>query len=455
MKRTLLYLLSALLCLTMLPIQAEFVVVAPTESDAPAEGTAPTQAPSNGTMTEPPTATPIPTPPSQPPLPTETAPPTATPRPTPSPSPTPSPTPDPLTVMNEQVDRLFRRYQTVGGSVVVARRGEIVYARDYGYKSLGRRTPVDENTYFRIASVTKLVSGIGLMRLVDEGKLHLDRDIGRYFGYKLRNPHYPDTPITLRQLMSHTAALTSGNSFSVGQRPLESMLSLAANKRAWYVNKEPGTNYAYSNFGAGIAGALMEHASGLSANAYMQRHVFEPLGITAAYAASLIPTPDDLSHQYQDRQLYRSAQSYINNGYEDTASPETHYNTTYGGLWIRSRDLARLGIALCEDGEVDGVRVLSRQSADAMGVPHQGAGSSVTADSPYSLFVERTDKVLPGHVFLGHQGLLNGVICSLYYEPETGFVIAMTTNGCSTARRDRVSLLSIRLAEALYDFTMQ
>jgi len=69
--------------------------------------------------------------------------------------------------MNEQVDRLFRRYQTVGGSVVVARRGEIVYARDYGYKSLGRRTPVDENTYFRIASVTKLVSGIGLMRLVD------------------------------------------------------------------------------------------------------------------------------------------------------------------------------------------------------------------------------------------------------------------------------------------------
>lgn len=435
MQRRLMCLLTALLCLTLLPVHAEYVV-----QEHPVEGTQATAL----------TAAPVPSPPA----PEEPMPSTATPPPTPTPAPTPSPTPDPLTVMDEQVDRLFRRYQTVGGSVVVARRGEIVYARDYGYKSLGRRTPVDENTYFRIASVTKLVSGIGLMQLVDAGKLHLDRDIGRYFGYKLRNPYFPDTPITLRQLMSHTASLTSGNGFAVGQRPLQSMLSLEANKRAWYANKEPGSTYAYSNFGAGVAGALMEQAGGLSANAYMQRHVFEPLGITAAYAASLIPTPEDLSHQYQDRQLYRSAQTYISNGYEDTASPETHYNTTYGGLWIRSRDLARLGIALCEGGQVDGVQLISEKSARAMGTPQNGGGTSVTGDSPYGLFVERTDKVLAGHTFYGHQGLLNGVICSLYYEPQSGFVIAMTTNGCSPARRDRVSLLSIRLAEALYDFSL-
>ncbi len=370
--------------------------------------------------------------------------PTHTPMPTDTPAPTPSPTPDPKALLDAEVDRIFRRYQTTGGSVVAAIGGDIVYARDYGYKSLGKRLPVDEHTLFRVASVTKLVSGIGLQQLIEQGKLTLDGDIGEVFGYPIRNPRFPDTPITLRHLMSHTASISASNGFAVGGRTVQDTLGMQASKNAWFLNKEPGTHYQYSNFGAGVSGAMMEAASQLSANAYMQQHVFAPLQITAAYAASLIGNPDDLSHQYQNGELNRSAQSYIRNGYEDTADPERHINTAYGGLWIGSRDLARLGIALCGDGTVDGVRLLKQESVADI---RQRGTDPV---SPYHLFVECTDKVLLGHTLYGHQGLLNGVIACVYYEPETGFVFAMATNGCSPARRDGVSRLSIALAEALY-----
>ncbi len=366
----------------------------------------------------------------------------------PVPEATPSPTPDPLRELNQRVDRIFRRYQTTGGSVVVARDGKIVYARDYGYKSLGERLPVDENTLFRVASVTKLVTGIGLMRLAEQGRLNLKEDIGQAYGYPIRNPRFPDIPLTLEQLMSHTASISSSNGFAVGDRTVKGTLGIQGPKNAWFLNARPGTRYQYSNFGAGVAGALMEAASGQSVNAYMTEQVFAPLRITAAYAASLIDAPEHLAHQYQDGKLYRSAQFYLNNGYEDAPDPERHITTAHGGLWIKSRDLARLGIALCGDGTVEGVRLLQEDSV--LAIRQRGEDHP----SPYRLFVERTDQVLQGHTFYGHQGLLNGVIASLYYQPETGFVFALTTNGCSTARQNRVSRLAMGLVEALYDLSM-
>lgn len=88
-----------------------------------------------------------------------------------------------ITELDAYVDQAFRAAKTVGGSLVVMKDGQIVYARDYGMKDKARELPVDENTFFRTASITKMISGIGLMRLVDMGLLDLDAEIGRYLGY--------------------------------------------------------------------------------------------------------------------------------------------------------------------------------------------------------------------------------------------------------------------------------
>ena len=128
--------------------------------------------------------------------------------------------------LDEQVDQIFRDAKTVGGAFLVARNGEIVYERYYGEQQKTTHVPVTEKSYFRCASVTKLVTGIGLMKMMDDGLLDPDEDISAYLGYAVGNPRYPDTPITLRMLMSHTAGLNENSSYSSKSSKLSDMIAL-------------------------------------------------------------------------------------------------------------------------------------------------------------------------------------------------------------------------------------
>ncbi len=355
-----------------------------------------------------------------------------------------------LTQTDAQVDAFFRRGRAVGGSVVIAYKGQIVYARDYGYQNTYRREPVTADTYFRIASVTKLVTGIGAMRLAEEGLLNLDEDISAYFGYSIQNPRYRSTPLTLRQLMSHTSSVSEKGGFSSIHRTVYDMLSKDVNRSGNFETWAPGSKYQYSNFGAGLVGAIMEAVTWQSVNAAMREKVFSPLNMDAAYAASLLKEPQYIASQYENGSLNKAASRYIKDGYEDTADPEKHFRTTVGELWIRSRDLAKLAIALCGDGSVDGVRLLSPQSVQTMREEQKLLGGSVTGDSPYGLFMHRVDSILEGKTLYGHQGLSNGRSSNVYFDPANEFVFVMTTNGASNARDKGVVVLAQNLLRFLY-----
>ena len=92
-------------------------------------------------------------------------------------------------------------------SVLAIRDGRVAYSGQFGYARIAGRQPVTERTLFRIASISKMMTTFGLMRLVEEGRLSLDEDVGTYLGFALRNPNFPDRPITLRQLLTHTSSL--------------------------------------------------------------------------------------------------------------------------------------------------------------------------------------------------------------------------------------------------------
>ena len=185
--------------------------------------------------------------------------------------------------MDARVDEVFSATRTVGGAFVVAQHGEIVYERYYGEQQKTTHVPVSEETYFRCASVTKLVTGIGLMKMMDEGILDPDEDISTYLGYTVRNMSFRNTPITLRMLMSHTAGLVENSSFARKASILSDMLDVE--KKAGSNFKKdirPGSQYTYSNFGAGITGAIVESVTGMDVSSYMRRTLFEPLGLDAA-----------------------------------------------------------------------------------------------------------------------------------------------------------------------------
>ena len=351
--------------------------------------------------------------------------------------------------MDARVDEVFRSMKTVGGAFVVAQHGEIVYERYYGEQQKTTHVPVTENTYFKCASVTKLVTGIGLMKMMEEGILDPDEDISAYLGYTVRNKRFMDMPITLRMLMSHTAGLVENASFGRKSSILSDMLDVEKKAGANFKKEvAPGSEYAYSNFGAGITGAIVESVTGMDVSSYMREHLFAPLGIDAAYSVTQLAEPDYIAATYnKDGSLYAAPSYMLRQEYIAEALPDIHYRTTIGSLLIRPRDLARLGIVLCGDGTVDGERVLSEESIMAMRQEHSPETDGITADSPYTFFTIRQDTLFDGLRVYGHQGTDEGIVCNLYVEPENQLVIVVMTNGCNSTRDNGIMRITRRLAE--------
>ena len=352
-----------------------------------------------------------------------------------------------LEAMDAQVDAAFRGVKAVGGAFVVAKGHDIVYERYYGDQQKSLHIPVTENTYFRCASVSKLVAGIGVMHLMEQGVLSPDGDISDYLGYKVRNPRYMDTPITLRMLMSHTAGLNENSSYSRNSSLLRDMIDVERKARANFREVRPGATYTYSNFGAGITGSIIESVTGMEFSSYMRQEIFSPLGIDAAYVPAQLENPDDLASTYgKDGSLNVGASHALKQPYDSEPNPDSHYRMVVGSLYIRPRDLARLGIALCTDGTVDGVRVLCEDSLAMMRQEQSEETTGITSKSPYSFFTIRQDTLFSGRRVYGHQGTSEGIVCNLYYEPESQLTLVVVSNGCNTVRDDGIMRLTRRLA---------
>jgi CubicO group peptidase (beta-lactamase class C family) len=200
-----------------------------------------------------------------------------------------------------------------GLSVVAIRHGEIVYHKDFGSRRLATATtpskPVDEHTLFRVASVSKFVTALGAMKLVEQGKLSLDADIGEVLGYRLRNPHFPDRPITLRMLLTHTSSLRDGGGFKWDPDVSLKEVLLPGGARygqgaMWAGDHAPGAWFEYVNFNWGVLATVMEAATGERFDRLMRRLIFEPMGLKAGfYLADFAPARiGDVATLYRKRE---------------------------------------------------------------------------------------------------------------------------------------------------------
>lgn len=315
--------------------------------------------------------------------------------------------------------RFFARKNTVGGAVIVNVGGERRYAYFHGRagKTAGR---VTEDTAYKIASATKLLTAIGIMQLVQEGKLALDAPL-QIEGKAIVNPRYPDQPVTLRQVMSHTSSIAASANY----------IGTPSFAEEDFYDYAPGSGYHYANLNGGILGSLIESASGQSLNAYMTEHVFAPLGINAAYAAPLLPDPDKLSNSYdaEGTVLYSTA-GYMKEdaAYDDTCDPASHFRASVGGLYISLKGMEALGAALANDGVYQGVRLLKGGSVYLMQQDQASLpGSSVRCESPYGLDTYRY--TLDGVTWYGHQGWWTGRVVDIFYEPQSAAAVILVMNG--------------------------
>jgi CubicO group peptidase (beta-lactamase class C family) len=200
-----------------------------------------------------------------------------------------------------------------GLSVVAIRHGEVVYRQHLGSKRLATARapaqPIDDDTLFKVASVSKFVTTLGAMKLVEQGKLSLDADISDVLGYRLRNPHFPDRPITLRMLLTHTSSLRDEGGFKFEPDvSLKDVLlpggRLYGKGAMWGTKHAPGAWFEYVNFNWGVIATLMEAASGERFDRVMRRLVFDPMGLKAGfYLDDFGPARDeDVATLYRKRE---------------------------------------------------------------------------------------------------------------------------------------------------------
>lgn len=146
-------------------------------------------------------------------------------------------------------------------------------------RAAGRLVTADDPV--RVASITKLVVALGVMRMVEAGQLDLDRDVSEVLGWKVRNPAFPKLQITLRRLLSHTSGLIDPEEYRV---PLgERLADRIAQPALWDREHRPGEWFRYANIGFPVIASVMEKASGERFDRLMQRLVLTPLKLDACF----------------------------------------------------------------------------------------------------------------------------------------------------------------------------
>jgi CubicO group peptidase (beta-lactamase class C family) len=255
----------------------------------------------------------------------------------------------------------------VAGMVFVDR--QLVWSKGYGHRDYLRTQPFTTTTPMTIASITKTFTGVAMMRLVADGKLDLDADVDRYLPFRVRNPRFPDTPISLRMIATHTSSITDRwevyrTTYNFGGDPTESLSDFitsyfAPNGRRYsadnYTSVAPGAAREYSNIGAGLVGFIIERLTAERLDAFTQRHILTPLGMrSTGWFLRDLPVAE-LSSQFVAK--------------DGWAIPLPPYGgTTYpdGGVRTSVSELSRFFLALLNHGEHDGVRILPKAEADEM-----------------------------------------------------------------------------------------
>lgn len=255
----------------------------------------------------------------------------------------------------------------VAGMVFVD--GKLVWSRGYGHRDYLRTLPFTTSTPMGIASITKSFTGVAMMRLVAEGKLDLDADVNRYLPFRVRNPRFPDTPITLRMIGTHTSSITDRweiyrETYHFGGDPTESLSDFiesyfSPQGRRYsddnFTKVAPGSAREYSNIAAGLVGFIIERSAGEGLDKYTRRHILAPLDMqSTGWFLRDLPLRD------------LSTQFVATDGW---AIPLPRYGgTTYpdGGVRSSVRDASRFFLALLNHGEYDGVRILAAREADEM-----------------------------------------------------------------------------------------
>ena len=315
-----------------------------------------------------------------------------------------------------------------------------------------RRVTIDDPV--RVASVSKMVTAIGVMQLVDAGKLDLSSDVSWWLGWPLRNPNFPDRPITMSMLLSHTSSLREHDDDYV--IPLGgSLRAVTADPKNWDAHHGPGDNhFSYVNLNFPIVASIIEKVTGERFDLWMHQHVLAPMNLDACFnwptcsdaaAARAVeldssegkPLKDDLHGQRPDCAVFVKAGEPCDLSRWKLGENGSLF-APQGGLRISARGLARIGRMLLNDGTLDGRRILSPAGVDTLLTQvWRFDGSNGQTDGGFYCSAGNGTHQIPnevpgcadqigtrGAILVGHAGDAYGMKSGLWIDRRSGRGIA-------------------------------
>ncbi len=353
---------------------------------------------------------------------------------------------------------LLRKYGVVGMSYAVVKDDAVISWGTYGYADRERGMRTDKETLFRIASISKPITGTAVLQLVDQGKINLDGDISSYLGFRLRNPRFPGIPITVRHVLTHTSGIEDTELYSNNDcryrcddfltavrrqnpPPIEAIFLPGGKYYSplLWGRSPPGKNFRYSNLASGLTATVIERVSRERFDRYIKKHIFDELKMSAAFNNADIPDVNKVAVQYRWLASLSEFEPAVDD-YRGLAPLPIDYGwmrpgynglifAPQGGARSTALSLANFLIAHMNDGVVRGKRILSAKSAAEMHKSQWKGKDAGGFYESYGLNFQLTGALLPGTTLVGHKGIAYGGLSDMYYDPVEHIGVVTVMNG--------------------------
>ena len=327
------------------------------------------------------------------------------------------------------LSRIIHRHHVLGGAVLISdgKDFSLVFERPSSFV----RSP-DTDSYFRVASITKMATALLSLLLVHDGLVDPDEPVARYLP---ESDGIPDLDgVSLRHLLSHTSGLSDPPDL---EKKLEAGLPYRdAVSGARFA--DPGTVFRYSNLGFGLVGCIMEYVTGISLGSLFSSRIFIPLGMNASIEGCTLPE-DRIMPVIRVLPFHpEKALTVTPLGRSTLSAPDPihHYGHTAGSMYTDIRSLYRLLSCIRDNG----APLVPSPGTSVMKKVHASYGAlSPSLSYGLGLLIIR-DPRLSRCPIMGHQGFAYGCADGAFWEGSTGHVMIMLNSGCSEAREGRLGL---------------
>ncbi len=362
--------------------------------------------------------------------------------------------------LESKINEIATEFDLMGSAVVVFCDSDSMQYYFTGKSDLARNIDIAQNTKFRIASISKTITAIAIMQLVEQNLLDLDSDIGDILEYSVRNPSFPNQKITTRMLLSHKSSIVDGSTYdnflsaTYNNYPIPNLNQLLTPGGNYYstnqfITRTPGTYFNYSNINFVILGTIIEKLSNQRFDTYCREHIFQPLGIDASFNVNDFINIDSIAVLY--RKINNNWEPQVDNyqGIQPVFTNLTGYIpgtngarfSPQGGLRISAIDLAKI------------FRILANINSSTVSILNQSSINSMLSDQwtfngsngnyygglflSWGLGIHRItstvgyDVVLSGSSSMqGHTGEAYGLVSDAYFDTIRRVGLVFITNGC-------------------------